>query len=69
MIGCFFKRKPPPEVGFLLRVLDETSVMNLAQLYAEARDRFQSQELMAKVNDRIETVLKESGLVSKEKKS
>ena len=64
MIGCFFKRKPPPEVGFLLRVLDETSVMNLAQLYAEARDRFQSQELMAKVNDRIEAVLKESGLSS-----
>ena len=64
MIGCFFNRKPPPEVGFLLRVLDETSVMNLAQLYAEARDRFQSQELMAKVNDRIEAVLKESGLSS-----
>ncbi|MBP8287516.1 MAG: hypothetical protein KAX57_11860 [Rhodoferax sp.] len=64
MIGCFFNRKPPPEVGFLLRVLDETSVMNLAQLYAEARDKFQSQELMAKVNDRIEAVLKESGLSS-----
>ena len=64
MIGCFFNRKPPPEVGFLLRVMDETSVMNLAQLYAEARDRFQSQELMAKVNDRIEAVLKESGLSS-----
>ena len=68
LIRCFFNRKPPPEVGFLLRVLDETSVMNLAQLYAEARDKFQSQELMAKVNDRIETVLKESGLVSKGKK-
>lgn len=67
MIGCFFNRKPPPEVGFLLRVLDETSAMNLAQLYAEARDKFQSQELMTKVNERIETVLKESGLVSKER--
>ena len=68
MIGCFFNRKPPPEVGFLLRVLDETSVMNLAQLYAEARDKFQSQELMAKVNDRIRSVLQESGLIPPESK-
>ncbi len=68
MRGCFFNRKPPPEVGFLLRVLDETSVMNLAQLYAEARDKFQSQELMAKVNDRIRSVLQESGLIPPENK-
>lgn len=65
-MGCFFNKKPPPEIAFILRVLDETSVMNLAQLYAEARDKFQSQELMAKVNDRIKAVLKESGPSSTE---
>ncbi len=68
MRGCFFNRRPPPEVSFLLRVLDETSVLELSQLYAEARDKFQSQELMTKVNDRIRSVLQESGLIPPESK-
>lgn len=33
-----------------------------------ARDKFQSQELMTKVNDRIRSVLQESGLIPPESK-
>ncbi len=66
MSGCFFNKKPPPEIAFILRVLDETDVMRLAELYGEARDRFQSQELMAKVNERMSVVMKDLGLPKKE---
>jgi hypothetical protein len=57
MIGCFFGRKPPAEVDFLLRVLDSSDLMQLAELYGEARDRFGDQSLMAAVNKRMGEVI------------
>lgn len=53
MIGCFFGRKPPPEIEFLLRVLDTSDIGELAELYGEARDRFQDKSLMDAVNKRM----------------
>ena len=53
MIGCFFGRKPPPEIDFLLRVLDTSDIGKLAELYGEARDRFQDKNLMDAVNKRM----------------
>lgn len=57
MLGCFFGRKPPPEIDFLLRVLDSGDVMGLAALYGEARDRFEDPSLMSAVNKRMEEVI------------
>lgn len=57
MLGCFFNRKPPAEVEFLLRVLDSSDVMELAGMYGEARDRFQSPSLMAAVNKRMGEII------------
>lgn len=56
MRGCFFARKPPPEIEFLLRVLDTGDYMELAGLYGEARDRFESPSLMVAVNKRMAEV-------------
>lgn len=50
MRGCFFGRKPPPEIEFLLRVLDTSDIGKLAELYGEARDRFRDKSLMDAVN-------------------
>lgn len=72
MLGCFFGRKPPPEIEFLLRVLDTTDLMDLADLYGEARDRFQDKSLMEAVNKRMGEAIAEfngkrnSGIVTKE---
>lgn len=57
MNGCFFARKPPPEVGFLLRVLDCSDALELADMYGEARDGFKNAELMAAVDERLAQVL------------
>ena len=53
MIGCFFGRKPPPEVEFLLRVLDTSDLGQLAEMYGEARDRFKNKDLMRAVDGRM----------------
>ena len=72
MLGCFFSRKPPPEIEFLLRVLDTTDMMDLADLYGEARDRFQDKSLMEAVNKRMGEAIAEfnakrnSAIVTKE---
>lgn len=57
MMDCFFARKPPPEVGFLLRVLDCSDIPKLADMYGEARDCFQDADLMAAVNKRMTEVI------------
>ena len=57
MLGCFFARKPPPEVAFLLRVLDSSDVMELAAMYGEARDGFKDHTLMAAINKRMGEVI------------
>lgn len=57
MRGCFFGRKPPPEIEFLLRVLDTSDLMELAGLYGEARDRFKDKSLMDAVNKRMSEVI------------
>jgi len=56
MLGCFFARKPPPEVDFLLRALDSSDYFELAAMYGEARDRFKSADLMAAINKRMTEV-------------
>lgn len=56
MIGCFFARKPPAEVAFLLRVLDCSSLGELAEMYGEARDGFKDPALMQAVNKRMAEV-------------
>ncbi|KAF1019668.1 MAG: hypothetical protein GAK30_02984 [Paracidovorax wautersii] len=53
MLGCFFARKAPPEVEFLLRVLDTSDIGSLSEMYGEARDGFKNPELMAAVNKRM----------------
>lgn len=58
MIGCFFARKPPPEIGFLLRVLDCSDLLKLADLYGEARDGLKSPEMMEAVNKRMADVIR-----------
>lgn len=62
MNGCFFARKPPPEFGFLLRVLDCSDLLKLADLYGEARDGLKSPEMMDAVNRRIAEVVKQDAL-------
>lgn len=57
MRGCFFSRKPPPEVAFVLRVLDCSDLMDLASMYNEARDGFKSPYLMKVVDKRMAEVL------------
>jgi hypothetical protein len=58
--GCFFTRKPPPEIAFLLRVLTSSSVSDLAGMYGEARDLFKSKQMMDAVNKRMaEAIAKE----------
>ncbi len=57
MIDCFFGRKPPSEVEFLLRVLDCSDLLQLADMYGEARDRFKSPSLMEAVNKRMAEVI------------
>lgn len=61
MRDCFFNRKPPPEIGFLLRVLNSSDVMELAELYGEARDSFKDKSLMEAVDKRMAEVLKANG--------
>lgn len=63
MDGCFFARKPPPEVAFLLRVLDCSDLLDLAGMYGEARDRFESPQLMAAVNKRMTEVSSPTGAI------
>lgn len=57
MRGCFFGRKPPPEIEFLLRVLDTSDLMELASLYGEARDRFKNKSLMEAVDKRMAEII------------
>ena len=57
MRGCFFNRKPPPEVDFHLRLLDTDDILELACLYGEARDRFKSPALMNAVNEKMEAAI------------
>ncbi len=57
MRGCFFAKKPPPEVGFLLRVLGSSDLADLADMYGEARDRFKNTDLMTAVNKRMANVI------------
>lgn len=57
MRGCFFGRKPPPEVEFHLRLLDTDDILELSGLYGEARDRFKSPSLMKAVNEKMETAI------------
>lgn len=62
MNGCFFARKPPPQIEFLLRVLDSSDLLDLAGMYGEARDRFEDPKLMEAVNKRMtEVAAKEPG--------
>ena len=57
MRNCFFGRKPPPELAFLLRVLDCSDLLKLADMYGEARDGFKNPDLMRAVNKRIGEVV------------
>lgn len=57
MRGCFFNRKPPPEIAFVLRVLDCSDLADLAGMYGEARDGFKSPDLMKVVDKRMAEVL------------
>ena len=61
MRGCFFGRKPPPEIAFLLRVLDSSDVMELAEMYGEARDGFKNKSLMEAVDKRMAEVIASKG--------
>ncbi len=63
MKGCFFLRKPPPDVNFLLKVLDCSDVIELAEMYGEARDGFKSQTLMQAVNDRMAEVMRAASAI------
>jgi hypothetical protein len=63
MNGCFFGRRPPPEIAFLLRVLDCSDLMELAGMYGEARERYP--ELKAAVNKRMEEVIKLHNLATR----
>lgn len=69
MLDCFFGRKPPPEIEFLLRVLDSTSVVDIADLYGEARDRFKDASLMAAVDKRMQEVIALTGIIPPEEKA
>jgi hypothetical protein len=68
MIGCFFARKPPAEVGFLLRVLDCSDLLILAGMYGEARDGFKSQELMRAIDNRLREVAARQGITQEQSK-
>lgn len=57
MLGFLFKRKQLPEVEFLLRVLDTKDLKELAVLYREARNVFESQPLMTAVSKRMREVI------------
>lgn len=58
MRGCFFNLKPPAEIDFLLRVLDCSDLMELADMYGEARDHFKSLSLCEAVNERMSKISK-----------
>ena len=57
MKGCFFGKKPPPEIDFHLRLLDTDDILELSGLYGEARDRFKSPALMNAVNEKMEAAI------------
>lgn len=53
----FFKLKPPSEVDFLLRLLGTTDLLQLAGMFAEARDLFGDVRLMDAVNARMQELI------------
>ena len=61
MKGCFFGKKPPPEIELLLRALDSSDVMELAALYGEARNLFGNKSIMDGINKRMEKVIARDG--------
>ena len=67
LIRDLFGRPAPDELQSLLRVLDCSSIMDLAGMYGEARERGDT-KLMAEINDRMGVVIKEQGLATAKEK-
>lgn len=57
----FFGKKAPREINKTLKVLDCSSIFDLAGMYSEARERGDD-ELMKLINDRMGILIKEQGL-------